>query len=109
MAYQTYISRNHAKAWNAKTIVLLEDRQQLTIHTYKNHRGALATYASVGTLEGGFVTHKLYDDYNKCFAAEALRCTEKAVAAQHRDVLDRLPTILADITRHYAGEPALVA
>jgi hypothetical protein len=109
MNYQTFISRNHAKAWDAKTIVPLKDRQQLTIHTYKNHRGALATYASVGTLERGFVTHKLYDDYSKCFAAEAVRCTEKAVAAQHRDVLARLPTILDDITRHYTGDLALIA
>ena len=104
----TYIAKDRYGKWNARTTMILEGQRELLVTTYKNNRGSLATYVSVGKLERGFVTHKLYEDYSKCFAADAVRCTEKTVTSQHRLVLGRLNAILDDVTRHYNNEPALM-
>ena len=107
--FNTEIFRDRYGHWQGKTTIKLGNSQELLISTYKNNRGALATYASVGTLDRGFVTHKLYQDYSKCFAADAVRCTEKNVQRQHETVLGKINYILDDITRHYNKEPALLA
>lgn len=106
--FNTYISKDRYGKWNARTTMMLADKRELLVTTYKNSRGALATYVSVGTVERGFVTHKLYQDYSKCFAADPIRCTEKNVSMQHRLVLGKLDAILDDVTRHYNNEPALM-
>ncbi|CAB4125072.1 hypothetical protein UFOVP55_54 [uncultured Caudovirales phage] len=104
----TYLGKDHYKKWKATSTMMLGDKQQLTIATYKSH-GTVRTYVSVGRLERGMVTHMVYKDYSKCLASEAKSGTEKNVAAQHRSVLSKFETILADVTRHYSSEPYLLA
>ena len=104
----TYIGKDHYGKWKATSTLMLGDKQQLSISTYKSH-GELRTYASVGKLDRGFVTHRIYQDYHKCFASEDRAATGKAVEAQHRSVLAKIDLILDDVTRHYNKDAALVA
>jgi hypothetical protein len=105
----TYIGRDHYKKWVATTTIQLGDKRELSIKTYKSNNGELRTYASVGVREGAFVTHKIFEDYSKCFAAHDVKCTENNVRDQHRLVLSRLEQIIDDVTRFYNKEPALLA
>ena len=105
---ETYITRDYRNVLKAETKLPLQEKQVLHIHTYKDSKGALVTFASVHTVEGNMLTHRCFRDYSKCMAREDVRCTEKNVRAQHDRVLAAIDTITADVQRHYASEPALL-
>ena len=93
-----------------ETFVTLDGNRRLEISTYKSDNGPVVTNATVFLLQDdGAKIHELFKDYNKTFAKEKIRATEKALQMQHSKVVVLLPTILDDVTRHYAGEPALMA
>lgn len=97
----TRIYRDMRKNGHAATVIPLHDNRELRISTWKNDRGQLVSFASVGKREGASYTHALYSDYSKHIIVEKTRCTEKNVAAQHQRALDMLPTIQAEVQKHY--------
>lgn len=107
MDYTTFISRDYRKAWKAETKIKLGDGWQLDITTRKTDNGDLSTSASMGKVERGFITHRMYADYNRNVFRRAARCTDKNVTAQHAEALAMLDTILADARAHHIkmGEP----
>ena len=109
MELSTRIYRDYRKNWRAKTSIDLEDNRVLQIETSKNDNGVLTTRASVHKRENGALVHALFADYSKFLAKEKTRATDKAITMQHEKVLTQIDTILDDVTRHYAGEPALLA
>jgi len=93
-----------------ETTVPLEGDFVLMIYTSKIKLARyLETHAVVGQQGDGYTTTQIFHDYNKTLAKEPVRATEKAIRTQHEQVLATIDTILADVTRHYAGEPALLA
>lgn len=110
MELNTRIRRNMRNQLVIETRVPLEGNRRLEIDTSKSDSGPVTTYAAVFHLkEDGAKVHALFQDYCKCFAKEKIRATEKALKMQHDKVLAQIDTILDDVTRHYAGEPALLA
>jgi hypothetical protein len=81
-------------------------RQVLEIHTGKNHRGELYTSASVHKIDGAFSTFVMFQDFHKVMVATRIRCTEKAVKAQHDDVLSRIASIKQYAKQHYSDKEA---
>ena len=78
------IYKSQFAGWKAETQVDLEDKKVLTIVTMKRASGALTTTASVGTKEGMFVTHMMYQDFNKTINSSfPKRVTQKLIEAQH--------------------------
>lgn len=95
---------------SVETRITLDGNRRLEIDTYKSESGPVVTYATVFHLkDDGSKIHAIFKDYSKTFAKEKIRATEKALRAQHDTVLTGIDTILADVTRHYVGEPALLA
>jgi ribosomal protein L3 len=109
METTTRIYRDFRKNWRAATSIDLEDARVLRIETSKNDSGYVTTLATVHKRERDTLIHAMFADYSKYLAKEKIRATDKAITAQHDKVLADLPTIMADVTRHYAGEPALLA
>lgn len=87
-AAPTLIRRDHYGAWRAETLLDLGQNLQLSITTSKKSSGALSTTASVGHVEGNFVSHKVYDDLFITLAAFVVRVTEKNVQAQHAKAIE---------------------
>ena len=78
------IYKSHFCGWKAETQVDLEDNKLLTIVTMKRASGQLATTASVGTKNGMFVSHVMFQDYNKTIdSSSPKRFTQKLIEAQH--------------------------
>ena len=101
----TYIRQDHYKHWYAITEIDLGDNLQLSIRTSKTSSGLLNTNASVGRLEGGFVSHVVYQDYSKSIKRSTpARCTSKVVEAQHMDVLKDIDAIKDAIALQYSKE-----
>jgi hypothetical protein len=105
----TRIYRDWRANWRAKTSFDLADDRVLQIETSKDDSGAITTLATVHKRDRGALVHELFRDYSKYLAKQKARATEKALRSQHDTVLTGIDTILADVTRHYAGEPALLA
>lgn len=105
----THIFKDRYGKWRAETRFDLDDNRVLEIHTRKTERGELVTYATVSTVANGYKTHRVFQDYSKCLAADKVRCDAKNVVHQHDKVLSMIDTLRADISRHYNDEPALVA
>jgi hypothetical protein len=80
---------------------MLSDSKQLTVLTTKRSSGCLVTSVSVGTLEGGFITHKVYDDYSRNWlSSNHKRITSKVVEAQHDSI--SIDLVLDDVCLHYS-------
>ena len=95
----TYLRKDFRGSWTATTEIELENNRVLEVKTYKSN-GRLATSASVGRLEDGFISHTLYVDYATRLHTSDKRCTSKNVEAQHVNELAKLDTILNDIKAH---------
>jgi hypothetical protein len=103
----TYISKDWSKNWVAKTTIDLDNRE-VSITTRKTSNGLLNTFVSVGTREGMFVSHKMYQDFMKTYwSTNPKRVTEKAVTTQHNDFLATvLDDVLVAIDEFYSKETA---
>jgi hypothetical protein len=84
-----------------RTIGLINPTQQLTINTYKTFNGKLTTSATVGTLEGGFITHQLYQDFSQRLEASDIRVTAKNMRDQHTRYVDNWNQIQDQAIAHY--------
>lgn len=111
MKTETFISKDKRSGWRAETKIRLgvDDtdadkpaRWQLDVTTRKGNSAGIVTHATVGKVERGFVTHRLYTDYSRYVFKREGKCTEKAVGAQHDEALAMLETIIADVRDHYA-------
>ena len=97
---KTTIRKNHYKHWVAKSQVMISEDLELTFTTTKHCSGQLVSSASVGKIEGGFVSHKLYQDYHaNMIVTKPSRVTEKVVMAQH-DSID-FEWIIAEACKFY--------
>lgn len=106
MKIDTFTHKDKRNGWRSETRVKLGSddtgRWQLDITTRKNSGGQLITVATVGKIERGCITHRLYTDYNRTVTKTDARCTEKNVDDQHAKALDMMDTIVADVRAHYA-------
>ena len=83
---QTLINK-YGNAWRAETVTMLNGKLQLSIRTSKSSDGALHTCASVGRVEGNFVSHAMYQDFYKTLRyVHHKRITSKVVETQHSQV-----------------------
>ncbi len=104
----TRIYKDIRDGWMARTEVPLEDDREIRLSTYKDYTGKLVTRAQVGVAKANSFTFVIFQDYHKTLAANKVRCTAKAVTQQHETALSQLPTIIADVTRFYTNQPALL-
>ena len=103
----TYIRKDYRGNWRAETRIDIEDNRVVTVSTYKISNGSLCTNVSVGTLNDGFISHRVFADYNKFVKQEwPKRVTEKVVSSQHDSVLSDIDSILSSITEFYSLETA---
>ena len=95
------ILRQEYKNWVARTNIEMGDNKGLTISTSKG-RNSLRTMASVSIREGGFMTHRMYQDFS-ILVDETFpkRVTSKVVESQH--LLVDNDTILAKAVHFYQG------
>lgn len=76
---------------------------ELCIHTYK-YGGVLKTVARVQYHNGGFTTTRYGHDFNRTYSASNARATQKAIDAQHANVLLMLDDIRREALEHYGVE-----
>ena len=102
----TIVRKDHYGQWRADTRIEFnpDERLVLEIHTGKNSRGELYTSASVHKIDGAFSTFRMFQDFHKIMVANRVRATEKAVRAQHDDVLSRMESIRQYAKQHYASK-----
>lgn len=99
--------RKGVHGWTAETEVPIGDNRVLSILTMKRWGGALSTAATVHhieTLRGMSMKSFAWTDYHQTHLTEQVRCTEKAVAKQHADVLSHISTIKQRVAEHYGEE-----
>lgn len=102
--HETYL-RKGPYGWRATSSVDIAGGRTLEVTTRKRtNSNALVTYVSAGRVDGSFFTHLMYEDYCKCHAATIARCTEKAVASLHADVMANIDSIVADVVAFYAAK-----
>lgn len=107
---ETRVSKSIRGKWGAKSELMLTDTIQLSISTHAVHSGELITSASVGHLEGNFVSHMMYQDYSKTISrSNPARCTAKWVENQHTTALSHLEHVLAEVRLQYGIEAELKA
>ena len=99
---ETFIHKDKRTGWRAETKIPLGDNWQLDIGTRKTHEGWLVSSVTVGRVERGFVTHRLFTDYSRYAIKREGRCTDKVIEKQHDEALSMLATIIADVRDHYA-------
>lgn len=106
MKIDTFTHKDKRSGWRSETRVKLGSndtgKYQLDITTRKNSNGQLITTATVGKIERGCITYRLYIDYSRTVTKTDARCTEKNVDDQHAKALDMMDTIVADVRAHYA-------
>ena len=83
----------------------------LEVATYKTERGALLSHASVSreVRDGEVTLHtfEVFGDYSRrVIESPGVRCTEKAVSAQHARALELVPALLAEVETFYASKRA---
>ncbi len=83
----------------------------LEVGTHKTERGALLSYVSVSceVRDGEVTLHtfEVFGDYSRrVIESPGVRCTEKAVSAQHARALELVPALLAEVETFYASKRA---
>ena len=99
----TYIKKG-ANGWQAETCFPLPENRELRFRTSKRYDGTLSTTASVSRIDGSFRVHEVYQDYMATIRVERVRCTEKAVTAQHLDALKDKDIVMAEVKAKYYTE-----
>ena len=90
--------------WQVETCFPLPDSRELSFSTCKWADGSLSTTASVCKRDGVFRTFEVYQDYMKTIRREKVRCTDKAVQAQHLDALKDKDIVMAEVKALYYPE-----
>lgn len=98
----TLVRKDHRGAWRADDAYDLGNNKQLSITTHKVCSGNLVTTATVGTVDGAFVSHMMFQDFSKCIKMTTDRCTQKNVETQHKIATDMLDYIKESVRIHYA-------
>jgi hypothetical protein len=88
--------------WVAETKIDRVDGTQLRIITRKSASGTIYTFASRFVVESGMATHVPFLDFSKVYMTSTGKCTEKKVATQQYQVLQRLDEIKADCNTFYS-------
>ena len=102
----TTITKDIRGSWRAEDKFDLTVLRVLTITTSKVHNGDLVTRATVSTRDGSFLSHVMFQDFSQCMKASKVRCTSKAVAAQHGEAVSKLDELCESVAAHYAKESA---
>lgn len=98
----TVITKSSYGEWRAEDTEMLNDTLKLSITTMRRSNGRVATTATVGRLEGEFITHRMYQDYNvSLWAVVYPRVTRKVVEEQHKSILKELVAIRQRARDHY--------
>ena len=98
----TVITKSSHGEWRAEDKEMLTDDLELSIVTMRRSSGRVATTATVGKLEGVFITHRMYQDYNvSLWAVVYPRVTRKVVEEQHTNILKELVAIRQRARDHY--------
>lgn len=101
----TFINQREKKATST---VRLASGWEFSLYTHKDSRGYLSTTASMGKIEDGFVTHRVFQDFHKHFLRTAPdRITNKALEAQHTEALKQLDTLILEAEAHQATVEAV--
>lgn len=95
------ISRDYANRWLAESYFDLGEKRRLSISTKKTSAGRVQAFASVATIDGAWMTHKLFSDYARAVISEKRMATEKAVREIHEKALAIAPEIIAEAMAHY--------
>lgn len=98
---QTIYGKSQYYGHNAETNIDLDNGMTLKIRTSKRNNGSLSTTASCCVHNGIFETHRMYQDFMKTAAIEAVRCTANLVKKQHAFVLTHLDEIKQQALDHY--------
>jgi hypothetical protein len=110
MSPTTYIRRKAYgdKSWSAKTRESFDINgklAQLELSTFKDDRGQLVTFASVGFITGpGIVTTAIFGDFFKRLEVTKARCTQKAVAEQQARSVDQWSVVKGAALDYYASK-----
>jgi len=101
----TRIYKDTHNNWKAADTIRLVANRVLEITTHKVYDGTVVTTASVHIIEdSGFMTHRVYNDFSQRLMTTRVRCTEKAVAAQHAEAMTKKHEILEAVTAWYAAK-----
>lgn len=87
--------------WQMETCFPLPGDRELCFSTYKRHDGSLCTTASVSKRSGQSRIFVVFQDYMKTIRREKVRCTSKAVQAQHLDALKDKAIVMAEVKAQY--------
>lgn len=98
----TAVTKSSHGEWRAEDKEMLTDDLELSIVTMRRSSGRVATTATVGKLEGGFITHRMYQDYNISLEAVVYqRVTRKVVEEQHAKLMKEIVAIRQQALNHY--------
>lgn len=95
------IIRDYANRWRAESFFDLGEKRRLSISTKKTSAGRVQAFASVATIDGAWMTHKLFSDYARAVISEKRMATEKAIKEIHEKALAMAPEIIAEAAAHY--------
>lgn len=103
MIKSTFIGKDMRGSWKATSLVNVgDDSLECKIVTSKIFSGEIQSRVTVGKIDGGFVSHKMYQDYSKCVSSAIVRCTEKTVKVRHAQALDIvIQSHIDDIRKQY--------
>lgn len=87
--------------WQMETRFPLPGDRELCFSTYKRNDGSLCTTASVSKRSGQSRIFVVFQDYMKIIRRERVRCTSKAVQAQHLDALKDKAIVMAEVKAQY--------
>jgi hypothetical protein len=101
----TIIKKNYYGKWEAKStkpLTINNKEAQLNITTSVSTYGKLITTASVGWVNGNFVSHTVYEDfYTNLSVSTHKRVTSRIVAEQHNSVASNIDNIVQEIAKYY--------
>lgn len=97
----TFIRKDIRGNWAAEDEIKLEGDRVLKILTRKTSDGTLVTSATVHLRDGMFLSHRMFTDFSQRLMTAKIRCTEKAVAAQHAEAMTKLPELKEAVDAFY--------
>jgi hypothetical protein len=93
--------------WTAQTYIDYVGSTELRIVTHKSLSDTISTFAELlptrVVLKSGIVRYTARSDFRKTYMTSTGRCTEKKVAMQQYEVLQRLDEIKADCAAFYTA------
>jgi hypothetical protein len=93
--------------WTAPTYINYGGGAELHIVTHKSLSGIISTFVEIlptrFVMESGIVRYAARSDFRKTYMTSTGKCTEKKVAMQQYEGLQRLDEIKADCAAFYAA------